>query len=230
MSAPAAAVGDIRREFTDLFDLYWAIGVGVWVVVALLVVVFVLRFRVRDGEPELSDGPTEHMPAELGWAAFVACVVAFLLYMTFTTMGDPGYRATAQGVASGEAPPNAEVVRVTGARWNWRFDYPRRGISEIGTDTRIPTLTVPQGRPVTLRMRSLDVIHAIWIPERRFKQDVFPGRTTTMTLVFPATGFWRSGGQCNQFCGLRHAEMDFDVEVLSARDWAAWVASRGARR
>nr|WP_281381645.1 cytochrome c oxidase subunit II [Conexibacter arvalis] len=142
-------------------------------------------------------------------------------------MDDPGYRVTAQGLDRGEPPADAELVDVTGARWNWRFDYPRHGISEIGTDLRVPTLTLPEDRPVTLRMTSLDVIHAIWIPERRFKQDVFPGRTTTMTVVFPDQGFWRSGGQCNQFCGLRHAEMDFDIRVLSQADYDAWTRERG---
>lgn len=220
--------GDIRSEFTDLFDVYWAIGLGVWLLIALLALAFVVRYRARRGEPdEFPGGRAHNMPLELGYAAVVACVVALLVYLTYTTMDDPGYRATALGLDAGHPPADAEVVDVTGARWNWRFDYPRLGISVVGTDTRVPTLTLPEDRPVTLRMRSLDVIHAIWIPQRRFKQDVFPGRTTTMTLTFPNTGFWRSGGVCNQFCGLRHAEMTFDVRVLGAAEYAAWTRTAG---
>jgi len=220
--------GDIRREFTDLFDVYWAIGVAVWLLVAAIVVVFLIRYRARgdEGDDAPAPGRSSNTPLELTYAGLVAAIVAALVYLTFSTMGDPGYRATAQGLDGGDPPADAELIDVTGARWNWRFDYPRRGVSEIGTDVRIPTLTVPEDRPVTLRMTSLDVIHAIWIPERRFKQDVFPGRTTTMTVTFPDQGFWRSGGQCNQFCGLRHAEMAFDIRVLSQGDYAAWTRER----
>jgi len=226
----SGGVGDIRREFTELFDVYWAIGAGVWLLVAIAVVALVIRFRARgaeDPDAGLDEGRSRNTPLELAYAGLIACVVALLVYLTYSTMSDPGYRATAQGIDAGDPPPGALRVDVTGARWNWRFDYPRYGISEIGSDVRVPTLTVPQGRPVTLRMTSVDVIHAIWIPERRFKQDVFPGRTTTMTVVFPDAGFQRSGGECNQYCGLRHAEMQFDIRVLPPAAFAAWAREEG---
>lgn len=219
---------DIPSEFTELFDVYWAIGVGVWVLVALLVVAFVLRFRARRGqEDELPGGTSRKTSAELTYAGLIALVVAFLLFLTYSTMDDPGYRVTAQGVDDGETVAGEELIDLTAARWRWRFDYVRHGISVIGGDEREPTLTVPEDTPVKLRMTSVDVIHAVWIPELRFKQDVFPGRTTSMTVEFSEPGFLRNGGECNQYCGLRHAYMQFHIRVLTQDAYRAWTAEAG---
>lgn len=223
------ATADIPREFGELFDVYWAIGIGVWVLIFVLVVAFVLRFRARRGqEDELAGGASRKTSLELTYAGLIALVVAFLLSMTYSTMDGPGYRVTAQGVDDGAAVPDAELIDLTAARWRWRFDYVRHGISETGDEDRLPTLTVPEDRPVKLRMTSIDVIHAVWIPELRFKQDVFPGRTTTMTVAFAEPGFLRRGGECNQYCGLRHAYMEFHIRVLTAEAWRAWLAEEGA--
>ena len=39
---------------------------------------------------------------------------------------------------------------------------------------------MPVGRPVKLTMTSEDVIHSFFVPAFRIKQDVLPGRYTTM--------------------------------------------------
>src|SRR5690606_21742247 len=49
-----------------------------------------------------------------------------------------------------------------------------RGVQET------PIFVVPAETPVKLRMHSMDVIHAFWIPDFRTKFDVYPNRYTTM--------------------------------------------------
>ncbi len=219
------AADTIRDEFTGLFDVYWAIGVGIFALICVLVVAFL--FLYREGRHPKASQRHSSMPVELSYAALVACVVAFLVYLTFTTMDSGGYRATAQGGQPAHVPANALPIDVTASRWNWRFDYPRQDRTVQGGPDDIPTLTVPQGRPVLLRMRSLDVIHGIWIPELRFKQDIFPGFTNTMTLTFTDAGLMRQGGECAQFCGLHHADMNFDIRVLPQDAFARWAAAEG---
>lgn len=220
------AATTIRDEFEDVFTVYTWIAVGVFVLITLLTVAFALRYRsaARDF-PQVKH---TSYPLELGWIALVACVVGFLVYLTYGTMASDPYRATAQGGQPAEVDPDAVVIDVTASRWNWRFAYRESGIVEQGTGDALPTLTVPEDRAVTLRMRSTDVIHALWIPEIRFKQDVFPGLSTTMTIVFPDAGTIREGGECNQFCGLHHATMDFDIEVLPAAEFDRWLAEGAA--
>ncbi|HEU4657694.1 MAG TPA: cytochrome c oxidase subunit II [Capillimicrobium sp.] len=220
------AAGTIRDEFSELFDVYTWIAIGIFALVVVLTVTFAVVFR-SSGD-ELPKGRHKNMPLELSYVALLACVVGLLVYLTYSTMDSGPYEATAQGGQPAEVDPHALPIDVTASRWNWRFSYPQQGVVVQGTGGRTPTLTVPQNRRVTLRMRSTDVIHAIWIPELRFKQDVFPGFTTTMTVVFPNAGLMREGGECNQFCGLHHADMDFDIDVLPAGQFDRWATEAAA--
>ena len=62
---------------------------------------------------------------------------------------------------------------VTGKQWMWKIQHPT-GHREINE------LHVPVGRRVVLTMTSEDVIHSFFVPAFRVKQDVVPGRYTTL--------------------------------------------------
>ena len=58
----------------------------------------------------------------------------------------------------------AVTINVTGAKWEWQFSYPAYGFSvRSGTVGRQP-LVVPVGEAIRFNLRTLDVIHAFWIP------------------------------------------------------------------
>jgi cytochrome c oxidase subunit 2 len=118
------------------------------------------------------------------------------------------------------------VVRVTAAQWSWRFDYPG-GVSVAGDQDHWPTLVVPTGRAVHFDITSQDVVHSFWVAERRVKVDAFPGRTTTANLIWPSAGSWLQDGRCNQYCGLDHTTMNFNVRALAPAAFAAWLRRRG---
>jgi cytochrome c oxidase subunit 2 len=71
----------------------------------------------------------------------------------------------------------------------------------------------------------VDVIHAFWIPELEFKHDLIPGSTQVATLTFARTGLYQ--GECAEFCGLRHADMLFNVRVLTPGEFRAWARGGG---
>lgn len=220
MTAPV----DTRQEYQDLFGIYWPIGVGIFAVIAFLLIFTALRFRSK--EREFPQGKT-HSHAEEVYAAGVGVIAAALLFFTYNTMGDLDalpYEQDGEAKAS-RAAAGTERVKVVGARWEWRFEYPEHGVVEEG---ELPTLVVPQDTPVRFEMTSLDVIHSFWVPERRFKLDLFPGRTTTMTLTFPELGFQREGGLCNQYCGWRHSYMKFNVHVVTPERYSQWLETRRA--
>jgi cytochrome c oxidase subunit 2 len=207
-----AALGNTREQYEDLFGIYWPIGVAVFALVAGTIVFVALRFRSRGGE--FPRGPHEHRPLELGWLVVVAVLVTVLLAFTYRSMDD----LEASQDRSGDP-----LVEITAAKWNWRFDYPESGVSRVGGDRRPPTLVVPADTPVRFRGTSIDVIHAFWIPELRFKRDLFPGRQTSFVLSFPEEGLLHQGGECNQFCGLLHATMTFNVRVVSRSEFERWI-------
>jgi len=212
-------VVDTRHEYDSLAGLYVPIAAGVVLLVALLVVALAWRYRARAGEQDgrpsrLADAPR----AEGLYVLALAAIAALLLWRTFSVEARVDQDASGAGVQ----------ITVTAAKWHWRFDYPRAGIVQRGTDANPPELVVPAGRTVDFTLRAADVIHAFWIPERRFKRDATPGFTSSFSLVFPHPGFWRDGGECSEFCGLRHARMRFDVRVLAPAAFARWVQARQA--
>ncbi len=220
--ASTAAVSDTRERFSDLVGVYLPIAAAVFAVVVALLVFTALRFRSQ--QDDFPGGRDDSHPLEWGYAIVVGAVVALLLYLTFSTMSDEHDTLASTG-ASAKAPPGAEAIHVTAAQWAWRFAY-RRGVVVQGDSRRVPTLVVPVGRPVHFTVTSLDVVHAFYLPERRFKVDAFPRRTTAANLRWPHPGSWREGGACNQFCGLDHATMVFHVRALPAPAYDAWLRAR----
>jgi cytochrome c oxidase subunit 2 len=206
-------VGDTRGEYEQLFDIYVPIAIAVFAIVLVATLVVVIRFR--SASRELPSGKHSDRRAEISYVVVVSLIVAGLLALTYDVMGD---QSSAQ--RTGRGP----LIEVTAAKWNWRFDYPAYGISQRAPGAAVATLVVPVDTDVRFRLTAVDVIHAFWIPELRFKRDAFPERVTTFTLRFPDTGFRRQGGECAQFCGLDHASMDFNVDVLGQAEFRRWVA------
>jgi cytochrome c oxidase subunit II len=197
-----------REVYDGLAALYVPIAAVVFALVALAVTVFVWRGRRRDAPR----GRDENTRFELVYAAVLAVVVAVLLVAT--------YRAIDRENARASGPPL--VIRVTAAKWDWRFEYPG-GHVETGTPNGAPALlTVPAGRQVEFEATSVDVIHGFWVPALKFQRQLIPGQTATFRLVFPRPGF-TSSGTCSFFCGLEHARMRFAIRVLSASEYDAWA-------
>jgi cytochrome c oxidase subunit II len=210
------ALIDTRHEYGHLFSIYVPIAIGVVAVVWLLALFAVLRYRRRRAE-QAADW-RENNPLESGYAVLLGLVVVFLLYLTFTA------EHRVDTVSARERP--ALVVNVTGAKWEWTFRYPRYGITQrSGTVGRQP-LVVPTDEAVRFNLSSADVIHGFFIPEVRFKRDLFPENTQTVTLSFPNAGTFQAA--CAEFCGLRHADMSFVVRAVSPSTFARW-ANSGAR-
>jgi heme/copper-type cytochrome/quinol oxidase subunit 2 len=82
------------------------------------------------------------------------------------------------------------------------------------------------GRTVQLTLRSRDVIHSFWVPALRYKRDVFPSYTNTLTLRIDRAGEWI--GRCAEYCGQLHYQMDFRLRALPARQFDAWLHSPAA--
>ncbi len=207
---------DTRNQFFDVWNVYWPIALAVFLVVLGLVVFLGLRYRSRSRE--IPRGKDESTPLEVGYAVGLACVAASLVALTFSRM--PG---KADEQASG--PP--VKIEVTAARWNWRFEYPRLGIVEQGTKEHVPVLRVPVDTPIEFAAESLDVIHSFWIPEQRFKRDVFPGFVNEWEMVFGDVVTSPGGGECAEFCGLEHSNMIFNVLVMPKARFERWAARQG---
>jgi cytochrome c oxidase subunit 2 len=212
-------MNDTRSVYARLFDVYVPVGLAVFAIVVIAIVVAVLRGRARARRDDASPEANSSTPVEVSYVVLITLIVAGLLAFTYTQMSD---------LSAAERSARGPRVNVIAAKWNWRFDYPDYRISEVAPGGAIATLYVPVDTDVRFRLTAADVIHAFWVPDRRFKRDAFPGRTTAFTLRFPDEGFHRSAGECAQFCGLDHARMDFNVNVLGKSEFRDWVRRRRA--
>jgi cytochrome c oxidase subunit 2 len=216
LSPSLGVVVDTQRQYGEVATVYGAIAVGVFVFAVVLTVVTVLRYRARAGE----EGPSPVHDAPRLEAMYVIAlggIAAFLIAFTFLheTKSDAAL-TTHAGL----------VVRVTAAKWHWSFFYPQYGVSELGTDSSPPTLYVPRDQNVDFRLTSADVIHAFWIPLTDFKRAAYPGYTQNFVLSFDRRGLVRNAGECAEFCGLLHAEMRFNLDVMNPDQFARWAAAQ----
>lgn len=112
------------------------------------------------------------------------------------------------------SPKNSFEVHVVGQKWYWDFLY-KSGRKTSGE------LFVPVNTPVRLIMGSRDVIHSFYIPGFRTKQDVVPGRYTTMW--FEATQVGDFQVFCTEYCGDGHSAMLAKIHVLPKDKFDEWL-------
>jgi cytochrome c oxidase subunit 2 len=117
---------------------------------------------------------------------------------------------------SGNRPPAGAIeVRVVGKQWMWKFQH-ANGRREINA------LHVPRARPVKLTMISEDVIHSLFVPAFRVKQDVLPGRYSACWFEATRTGEFHLF--CAEYCGTNHSRMTGRVIVMDPAEYEAWLA------
>jgi cytochrome c oxidase subunit 2 len=206
----------VRDVYDRLLDVYAPIAIAVVLIVLVAYAVIVVRFRDRgDGaEPRRSrDRPA----LEIGYAVLLAAIAGGLVAVSLPALHDSRALADHPGL----------TVDVTASQWGWAFAYPGTGVAVRGSAPDRPALVVPAGTPVRLRMRSLDVVHAFWVPEERLKRDIFPDAVTEIDLRVDEPGVLT--GECAEFCGLRHSEMGFRVVAMRPGAFADWLRARERR-
>ncbi|MCA9978453.1 MAG: cytochrome c oxidase subunit II, partial [Anaerolineales bacterium] len=169
---------------------FWMISF-LFALIMVIMLYAVVVFRRRPGDE--TEGPHVHGSTvlEIIWTVVpVVAVIGFGVWGT-VTLGQLL-----------EAKPNEMVIEVTGKQWQWSFSYPEQ-------DVRSPQLYLPVNQPVVLQMTSQDVLHSFWVPEFRVKQDLVPGRTTTLRFTPTLAGDYKV--RCAEICGLEHANMLADV-------------------
>ncbi|HEU6446492.1 MAG TPA: cytochrome c oxidase subunit II [Gaiellaceae bacterium] len=193
-------------------DLYWFIAF--WAVVVLLAVavplaLFVYRYRSR-GRDRTVEGPQIHGSTRLEIAWTLVPVVILLLVTLFTFYKLPGI------TLEDEAEAGDLRVHVEGRQFYWQYRYPNGVIA-------IDRLVAPQGRLVVLEITApeTDVNHSYWVPALGGKFDAIPGETTETAFRAEDAGTFE--GQCAEFCGIQHAAMLAEVEVLPPDEFDSWL-------
>ncbi|HTW22218.1 MAG TPA: cytochrome c oxidase subunit II [Candidatus Baltobacteraceae bacterium] len=197
------AASSIAGDVDQLYYLLSAITIFFSVLIFSIIFYFMVKYR-RRSEDEIPPETHTSMALELTWTIIpsLICVVLFVW-------------ASALYVRESRPPANATEIFVIGKQWMWHLQHPE-GPREINE------LHVPVNVPVKITMTSQDVIHDFYVPAFRVKKDALPGRYTS--LWFDPTEIGTYHLFCAQYCGTDHGEMIGWIYVMSAKDYAAWLA------
>lgn len=109
-------------------------------------------------------------------------------------------------------PKNAMEINTVARMWSWSFNYPN------GRST--DTLYIPVNKAVKLNLKAEDVVHSLYIPAFRVKEDVVPGKDNYMWFESRKVGTYDLF--CTEYCGLRHSYMYTAVVVLPDSVFNEW--------
>lgn len=179
------------------------------------------KFRSRAGH-RADPAPIKARAAkysEIGVAAFEAVILL-------------AFSIPIWAAAKNDIPEETEDtfhVRVVAQQFAWNVHYPGPdgefgktdpklidpAVNPIGLDWDDPPaaddwvavndLRVPVNKLVRIDLSSMDVIHSLFLPIMRVKQDAIPGMT--IPVWFTPTEVGRSEIQCAQLCGNNHSIM-----------------------
>lgn len=180
--------------------LIFSFGLGIFL--TFLVVRYAIRYR-RGSNVDRSGARSRNLVMEVAWTS-ATTVIAFVLF---------GWGAVLF-VQRDHPPRDAIEISGIGRQWMWQFEHAegRRELNE---------LHVPVGKPVIVHLASQDVIHSLFIPAFRIKQDAVPGMATS--LWFEATKTGTFDLFCAEFCGTQHSEMRGHVIVMPLEDYSRWL-------
>jgi cytochrome c oxidase subunit 2 len=164
-----------------------------------VMIYFVIRYsRKRNPNPE---EVKENVTIEILWTVIPTILVLIIFFA-----GWKGFQYMRT------VPPDAMPVKVTAREWSWTFDY------ENGKETNI--LKVPIRKPIKLVITSADVLHSLYIPAYRIKEDAVPGMETHLWFLPDELGSYDLF--CTEYCGVGHSAMITTVEVMSEKDFDEW--------
>lgn len=202
-SAAAEPLAYPAPYWDQMFNIWLAVAVGIYVVVALPMLYFMLRYRYRSATNEVGRHEEPGVGIEILWTVVPLIIVIYLATQSFAFY-------TRQRTP----PPDSLVVKVEGQMWAWIFEYPNG-------KTSVSQLYVPAGKPVKLLLTSKDVIHSFHILDAKTMEDAVPGRQTHLWFQFNKTGDYEAF--CREFCGTGHAMMRATIKVVAPDEFEGWL-------
>jgi cytochrome c oxidase subunit 2 len=227
------AISSQALAFDAQFALTLAVTGAAFVLTQASLGLAIFRFRDRGRAARGFPGSAR---AEVAWTLVTAAC--------FLGLAITGTRVFA-GVHLAPAPAGALRVEVLARQFAWSFrlagpdgSFGRVDLKLVddaagdpfgldpndaaGRDDRISgSLRIPVGRPVTLILRSRDVIHSFFVRELRIKQDAVPGMEIPLQIRADRMGVYEIA--CAELCGLGHHQMRSTLHVVSQQEFDAWL-------
>jgi cytochrome c oxidase subunit II len=198
---------EASREAGRIAFTFWfviAICIFIFSIVAAVMVYAVMHFRVQ--EDDFEDGPPVHghTGLEITWT-----IIPFLLVTSIAIV-------SAIVLSRNDAQAQDTLrIDVTAQQFEFAFSYPD------AKNVTSPVLRLPKDRSVELYMRSLDVIHSVFVPQFSQKEDIVPGLVTQLHITPTRVGTFPL--ECTELCGLGHSLMRTQAIVMTPSAFDSWL-------
>src|SRR5579862_1741685 len=195
------------REAGRIHFVIWfvvVICIVIFSIVAAVMIYSVFRFRVAEDDWE--DGPPihGHTGLEITWTAIPFVIVTAIAIVSAIVLS----RNDAQA-------QDTLRINVTAQQFEFTFSYPD------AKNITSQVLMLPKDRSVELYMRSLDVIHSVFVPQFSQKEDIVPGLVTQLHITPTRLGTFPL--ECTELCGLGHSLMRSQAIVMEPSAFDAWL-------
>jgi cytochrome c oxidase subunit II len=188
-------VNNIDRTtlFIFLVSLFFLVSITV------TMLYFVFRYNMkRSPKSEHIEG---NLSLEITWIVIPVILVAIMFFYGWSDwkmMKSP--------------PKNPFLITSTARMWSWSFKYPNGAVTD--------TLFIPTNKAIMINLNSDDVIHSMYIPAFRVKQDMVPGNKNFIWFIAEKEGTYDLF--CAEYCGLRHAYMTTAVVAMQGQVFDKW--------
>lgn len=193
------------------FLIWFSFGLMTIVVITVFILFawFVFKYRYTKEKADVTPKDVKgNLKLELTWTILPVLLLAVLAVPTIAITYDQS------PVSDAEEDLDGVHIDVKAEQFKWTFTH------ENGKEVT-DELVIPETDAVIFHLKSADIIHSFWVPALAGKVDVFPDKELTYEIKNPEAGTYK--GKCAEYCGLQHADMTFDVKVVSAEDYKKYV-------
>ncbi len=170
------------------------------VLITGLMIYFVIKYN-RKKNPKATN-VHGNIGLEVAWTVIPTILVLIMFWFGWVGYSDMS-----------NVPEEGVNIEVTAKMWAWSFKYENGKVSD--------SLYVPINQPVILKLKSIDVNHAFYVPAFRIKKDVYPNQERTVWFKAEELGDYDIA--CAEYCGLNHSYMYNKVKVITEKDFTDWL-------
>jgi cytochrome c oxidase subunit 2 len=197
-SGASTFVEGVNNAFIFILGISFFFLIGI----TLVMIIFLIRYNKKKYPKAIqNEGSTK---LEIIWTLIPLALVMGMFYYGYVGW-KPMKRIPSEGV---EITANARM-------WSFSFRYDNGRVTD--------KLYVPKDTAVILNLNAVDVIHSLYIPAFRVKEDMVPGLANNR-MWFEATKVGNYSLFCTEYCGLQHSYMLTEVVVMEPEDFWAWYS------
>ena len=180
-------------------------------VVYCLFIFMLVKYRASKHEPGYKPPHIEGSKVlETIWIAIPILIVTFLSIITIKSTGD--VEATPKSLKD-EKPL---IIYAASSNWKWHFSYPEEDIETVNY------VNIPTNRPVEFKLYSFNTMTSFWVPQLAGQKYAMANMLNTLHLAADHPGSYF--GRNSNFSGSGFAEMEFEVQAMSKKDYKEWVS------